>query len=267
MSVTAPDPGGSFADLEVTSLAARPDLVGAMWDAGPDIWPAFMMEDPVANLYYGRLESDFADTCLLILHDGLLVARAYFIPFVADQEASWGDLPDRGWDAIVERGVADHDAGRTPTAASALEIGIVPAWRGRGLSSFVLGAMRAAVASRGLSDLVAPVRPSGKAARPHEPMAEYVGRTTSEGLPADPWLRVHVRAGGGVVRVAPTSMRIEASIDKWEAWTGRAFDRDGPVVVDGALVPVVVDREADRVVYVEPNVWVHHDLRDVVGVG
>ena len=45
---------------------------------------------------------------------------------------------------------------------------------------------------------------------------------------------------------------------------GRTLDGDGPVLVEGALVPVRVDRDADRVTYVEPNVWVHHDLRDLV---
>lgn len=254
------------ADLEVATLAERPDLAEAMWAVGPSIWPAFMMEDPVGNLYYNRVEDDFADTCLLVLHEDALVARAYFIPFVAGS-ADWDDLPDRGWDAVIERGVADRDAGRHPTAASALEIGIVPSWRGRGLSTFVLQAMSAAVADRGLWDLVAPVRPSGKHARPHEPMEEYVARTTAEGLPADPWLRVHVRAGGRIVRVAPTSMRIEATVDQWEQWTGRRLDADGPVVVDGALVPVHVDRDADLVTYVEPNVWVHHDLRDLAAAG
>ncbi len=56
-------------------------------------------------------------------------------------------------------------------------------------------------------------------------------------------------------------MRIEDTVAQWEAWTGTDIVGDGPVVVDGALVPVQVDRALDRCVYVEPNVWVHHDLR------
>ena len=39
-----------------------------------------------------------------------------------------------------------------------------------------------------------------------------------------------------------------------------AFDRDGDVVVPGALVPVHCDTAHDHAVYVEPNVWVRHDL-------
>ena len=36
-------------------------------------------------------------------------------------------------------------------------------------------------------------------------MAEYARRLRDDGLPEDPWLRVHVRAGGEVVEVTPFS--------------------------------------------------------------
>lgn len=253
----------SIDELLVVTLADRPDLAGTMWDLGPQIWPAFMMEDPIGNLYYGRVADDLADTCLLLLDGGEVVARAFFIPFVWDG----GELPDRGWDAVIERGVADHDAGRSPNAASALEIGIPPAHRGRGLSRVVLDAMLRAVRDRGLEDLFAPVRPSGKHLVPHQSMEDYLARTTDEGLPADPWVRVHVRAGGRILKVAPTSMRIGAAIAQWESWTGSSLDGDGSVIVDRALVPLEVDRTTDRAVYVEPNVWIHHDLRALPGPG
>lgn len=247
-------------DLEVTTLADRPDLAGAMWAIGDDIWPTFMQEDPVGNLYYGRVTGDFASTCLLALDGDDLVARAFFIPLAWDG-ADWEELPDDGWDEAIRRGTADRDAGRAPTIASALEIGIVPARRRGGLSGLMLCAMRGAVRALGLHDLVAPVRPSGKHLEPRVPIEEYVARTTDEGLPADPWLRVHARAGGRIVKVAPTSMRIEADLDTWHDWTGVRWTTDGDHVLDQALVPVHVDVGADRATYVEPNVWVHHDLR------
>lgn len=254
------DPSGN--ELEVVRLGDRPDLVDAMWALGPEVWPDFMMEDPVGNLYDSRVTGDFAVTFLLVLDGGEVVARAVFVPFTRDDQA-WDDLPDRGWDAIIERGVADHDAGREPDAASALEIGIAPSHRGRGLSRFVLDAMRREVSHCGLLDLVAPVRPSSKHSHPHQPMDDFVARTTDEGLPHDPWLRTHVRAGGRIVKVAPASMRIEATVAEWESWLGASLEAEGSLVVDDALVPLQIDREADHVVYVEPNVWVHHDLRGV----
>ncbi len=91
-------------------------------------------------------------------------------------------------------------------------------------------------------------------------MGEYVARTRDDGLPEDPWLRVHVRLGARVVRVCPVSMTIPGTLAEWREWTGLPLDRSGPAEVPGALVPVHVSLEHDVAVYVEPNVWVHHRL-------
>lgn len=243
--------------IDVVRLSDRPDLVEGMWAAGDAAWPDFLQADPVGGLFYDRLDGDLADRCLLGLDDGVVVARACFIPFVHEGP----DLPERGWDAVIEAGVADADAGRAPTAASALEVAVVPSHRGRGLSTVLLTALRREVADLGLLDLFAPVRPSGKHLHPREPIADYLDRTR-DGLPADPWLRVHVRAGATVVGVASESMRIEAPLEQWRVWTGLPFDTGTEVLVPGALVPVVVDADRGVATYVEPNVWVHHDLRD-----
>jgi hypothetical protein len=37
-----------------------------------------------------------------------------------------------------------------------------------------------------------------------------------------------------------------------------AFPESGEYVVEGALVPVRIDRASDRGRYVEPNVWMRH---------
>lgn len=244
-------------DLRITTLAQEPELASQMWTIGASIWPRFMTQDPIGDRYYNRVEQDFAHTCVLALNDQEVVARAFFIPF----EWDGGALPDRGWDAVIERGVDGHDAGVAATAASALEIGIVPAWRGRGVSTTMLRAMKAAVGGLGHSDLFAPVRPSGKHCWPHESMADYVARTTPEGLPADPWLRVHVREGGAIVKIAPRSMTITGTLAQWNEWTGTHLDVDGPTVLPDALAPVHVKVADDTATYVEPNVWVHHQMR------
>ena len=93
-----------------------------------------------------------------------------------------------------------------------------------------------------------------------EPMASYAVRTREDGLPLDPWLRVHVRAGGRIDRVAARSMVIPGTVEEWREWTGLPFDATGPVVVPGALAPVMCDAEHGTAVYVEPNVWVRHRI-------
>jgi hypothetical protein len=53
-------------------------------------------------------------------------------------------------------------------------------------------------------------------------------------------------------------MVIPGTPANWREWTGQPFDATGPVRVPQALTPVHCDVEAGHVVYVEPNVWVHH---------
>lgn len=119
--------------------------------------------------------------------------------------------------------------------------------------------MRDAAEARGFAEVVAPVRPSAKHLEPETPMGEYAFRVREQdGLPYDPWLRVHVRAGATVERVAPVSMTISGSLEEWREWTGLPFDAAGDVLVPGALAPVRCEPERDHAVYVEPNVWVRH---------
>ncbi len=242
--------------MTVVTLADRPDLLGAWWGM-PTSWPEFMYHDPVAQRLVGRT-SEIAPHLQLagLGPDGDVVACLRCIPFAWDGDPA--SLPDRGWDAILERGVADAERGREPTAVSLLEATVRPDQQGHGLSAELLMAARRTVAGQGLPDLFGPVRPSGKSAEPRTSIGAYVARRRADGLPADPWLRVHVRLGGRVVRVAPLSMTIAGTPGDWRAWTGLPFDTDGDVEVPGALTPVHVDLASDHVVYVEPNVWVRH---------
>jgi hypothetical protein len=41
-------------------------------------------------------------------------------------------------------------------------------------------------------------------------------------------------------------------------WTGQPFNTGGPVIVEGALSPVLASLSHDVAVYVEPNVWIEH---------
>ncbi|MFF1300177.1 MULTISPECIES: hypothetical protein [unclassified Streptomyces] len=66
--------------------------------------------------------------------------------------------------------------------------------------------------------------------------------------------------GGEILGTAPTSMVIPGPLEQWRRWTGLPFDEDGEVVVEGALVPVHCSVKAGHAIYVEPNVWISHNL-------
>jgi len=244
--------------MSIVTLAERPDLIEAMW-AMPNPWPEFMRNDPVAEIFYGRLPDVFPEYQLLALDEqGAITGRLHSVPF------AWlgtdDDLPERGWDAIVERAFADAELGAPATAVSLLEARVNPAQRGTGMSYELLEGARRNVRRLGFEDLFGPVRPAAKSAEPHTPMAEYAARVRDDGLPADPWLRAHVRVGARIVKVCPLSMIVPGSLAQWRAWTGLDFASSGSLDVPDALVPVHVSVEHDHAVYVEPNVWVHHRL-------
>lgn len=242
----------------IVTLAERPDLVDAMW-AMPNPWPTYMRHDPVAHLFFDRLPEAFGEFQLLALDErGAIVAKIHSVPFAWLGTAE--DLPDRGWDAILERAFIERDRGAVATAVSLLEARVIPTQQGRGLSYDLLEAARDNVRGMGFGDLFAPVRPTAKCQEPRTPMAEYVARVRSDGLPTDPWLRAHVRLGAQMVRVCPLSMIVPGTLAQWREWTGLPLTGSGPLEVPLGLVPVHVSCEHDHAIYVEPNVWLHHRL-------
>ena len=244
--------------IVIVTLAERPDLIPAMWSM-QNPWPAFMLHDPVADVFFLQVAEVFPEHQLLALDgQGSVVGKVNSLPF------AWtgfdDDLPVRGWDAVLERGFGDHARGTEATAVSLLEARVVAEHRGRGLSVQLLNAARENVQRLGFSDLFGPVRPTQKSNEPRTPMADYVARRRPDGLPTDPWLRAHVRLGARIVKVCPLSMTVTGTLVQWREWTGLRFTSSGDVEVSGALSPVHVSVEQDHAVYVEPNVWVHHQL-------
>ncbi len=250
-------------NLSIVPLAKRPDLLEAIWsDELMSNWPAFMLEDPTANLYFapGRFERflEFMLVAFDAAQPERVLARAFSVPFALGEPFNRPALPSGGWDAVVRWADQDALVGREANAVSALEMTLHPALKGQGASRLMLDALKRNTSRLGFETLYAPVRPTHKALEPLTPMADYAFRIREDGLPSDPWLRVHVRAGGEIVKVAPTSMVIAGTLEQWRSWTGLPFDSSGPTPAPGALSPVQVDVEQDYAVYVEANVWVRH---------
>ncbi|MET7359031.1 N-acetyltransferase [Streptomyces sp. NPDC005562] len=255
-------------DLKITTLAERPDLVGPAWRMAED-WPEFILHDPVGWSLIGRIVAELPEYVLVATDedastgagdgDAKVLARAFSVP-LALRERTGGELPDGGWDQVMLWAFSDLRHGKRADTVSAIEITVDETARGKGLSGRMLAAMRDNARARGFSEVVAPVRPNAKHLEPAAPIDEYAYRTREDGLPYDPWLRVHVRAGGVIDKVAHASMTVSGSTAQWREWTGLPFDTEGPVEVPGALVPVHCEPARGYGVYVEPNVWVRHTV-------
>ncbi len=198
-------------------------------------------------------------TVAMIDDDGRCVARGVSVPFCSLIKGR-PEFPDGGWEQVVVWAAEDALDDHEPDTVCALEIAVHPELQGRGLSGQVLEAMVTNAGELGFSRMIAPVRPPQKTSEPRVPMADYLTRVRADGLPADPWLRVHVRAGGTIRSVARCSATIAARLDQWRRWTGLPLTTDGLIDIEGGLVPLLVSTELDVGCYVEPNVWVEHPL-------
>ncbi len=241
----------------IVTLADRPELADSV-RAMPTGLPAFMLNDPMGWIFASLASLFPAYQLALVDDDGTVIGHGHSAPIPWDGTPA--DLPDQGWDDVLGRAVRAHVARRPTPAVAAFQVAVLPARRGQGLSRLLVSAMRENARARQHTDLVAPVRPSGKDAEPATRLEEYAQRVRDDGLPVDPWLRVHARLGATIIKVCPASMAIAGSLEQWREWTGLPFDRDGTLIVSGALAPVHVSLIHNHAVYVEPNVWMHHRL-------
>jgi hypothetical protein len=242
------------------TLRERPELEDEFERLSEEAWPRFMRQRDELGVgrHWPKLFDDFADWQFFVCDSfDRVVAGGHSVPFVWDGTPA--DLPE-SIAAILERAVTARAAERRPTALSALAALVGTQQRGQGLSRVIVQTMRGMATRWRFDALVAPVRPTLKPAYPLASMERYVRWTDEEGLPLDPWMRVHARMDAAVVRVIPRAMVIAGTVKEWEAWTDMRFPDTGSYVVPGALQPVVVDRERDEGRYEDPNVWMRHPL-------
>jgi GNAT superfamily N-acetyltransferase len=207
-------------------------------------WPEIVFHDEISNANWGRLYGERPEFQFALIDGDRVLAEGNSIP-VAGMPAGWRDALRDGFDQPE------------PDRLCAMAILIDPDAHGRGLSRLMLEHMRGLAAVRGW-ELVAPVRPTLKHRYPLTPMEHYMHWRRDDGLLFDPWLRSHERVGAELVGVAHDSLVSEGTVADFEEWCGLAFPESGSYVVEGALVPVEIDRDADRGWYREPNIWMRH---------
>jgi GNAT superfamily N-acetyltransferase len=244
--------------LRLVTLAEQPDIADDLEAQGQSVWPEFLEHDEVADRHWHHLREDFASFQIaLVEEDGTIIASARSAPLSWDGTAL--HLP-HGWDDQLERTVLDLRSGVPANTLGALLIVVDPDRRGEHLGGRMIGAFRACAEVHGFRWLIACVRPTLKERYPLVPIEAYARWTRGDGLPFDPWIRLHLRAGGRIARPEPQSMRIAGTVADWEAWTGMAFPDSGPYVVPGAASVVEIDRGLDVGLHHDPNVWIVHDV-------
>lgn len=237
--------------MHVVRYVDRPDLLSVRHQALSALtFAEYLHHNDVGNRLWPRLYEEFPDLQLALVDDEELVAELHCAPLAWD--GTLADLP-AGWEDGFERSFAAV----RPNTLHALAISVHPDRQGEGLGARMLAEMRAVGQRHGFATLIACVRPTRKADYPLVPIARYAEWRRADGSHFDPWLRLHERAGGRIIAVAPESFTLAASAREWEQWTGLELPEDGAYVVAGMLAPLVIEGGIGR--HAEPNVWVVHD--------
>jgi hypothetical protein len=243
--------------LHVVPYSDRPELRDRSDDVFVDVWPEYNVHGDVMNEYWELLYDDFP-TFQFVLYDEQndeVVAEGHTIPCRWDGSPT--ELPAGIDGLIVEAFALQRDGGR-PNTLSALAVEIPPHNQARRLSTVMLESMKGIAQEHGFANLIAPVRPSWKDRYPLAPIERYIRWTRDDGLPFDPWIRVHHRMGADILKPEPRSLIITGTVTEWEEWTGIALPDTGEYVFPKGLAPVTIDIAADKGTYWEPNVWIRH---------
>lgn len=223
-----------------------------------EVWPEYNTHGDTVGALWRRLFDlpQFQSVCWDD-ESGDVLAEAYVVP-------CWWDGTEHGLgpgiDATMAASFERLDRGEPPNALCALSAEVAPAARSKGMAAKVLRQMMRVASDHGLGALIAPVRPSWKERYPITPIERYVTWRHPDGLPLDPWMRVHERLGATMGPALPRSLRITGTIAEWEGWIGLDLPEAGRYTFPRGLAPLAVDRDRDRAAYWEPNVWYVHDV-------
>jgi len=243
---------------QLFTAAERPDLWERAYEQIVGVWPKYNEQGDVLGQHWSRLDQDFADTQLVLYDEeaDTALAHGHTIP------CRWDGTVEGlgGIDDVMSGAVRLFDEGGEPNTLSALAIEIPPAHQGGGLARTMIGGMRDIAARRGFGSLIAPLRPTWKERYPLTPIERYAAWTREDGLPFDPWIRLHVRLGAELLAPVPRSLHITGTVAEWEEWVELPLPESGTYVFPRGLAPLEVDREADLCEYWEPNVWVRHRI-------
>jgi hypothetical protein len=249
-------PADHVPQVQVRTLAQRPDLVEEMDLLHDDAWDEFLNGAPWDH--WDELFDVLAEYQLILIDPSdQVIGLGHTVPFAWDGTIE--DLPPK-LDDIIARSLDDVTHERPITAFSALAAVVKTTHLGQGLSSLILRNMVWLAGRYGAESLVAPVGPTKKHLYPLTPMERYVRWERADGSPFDPWIRVHWRLGAEQLAVAPTTAICTGTIADWQKWTKLEFPESGEYIVPGALQPVHIDVENDIGCYEDPGIWMRHRI-------
>lgn len=244
--------------MDYTLLKNIPNHLEIQIKVTGDIWPEFMFHDPVSNENWLKLFEWFPQYQISMVSGEDVVGIANSIPYYWDK--LFEELPDEGWDWTILKGTSDYANGISPNVLSGLQVSVNKSFLGKGISPLLTRELLNLAKENGFKYVTIPVRPTLKSKYPLIPMDNYMRWKNPDGLPFDPWLRVHVKCGAKLIKPCNKAMYIPGTVSDWEDWTKMKLPVSGDYIVEGALTPVKIDIDKDLGEYTEPNVWVLYTI-------
>lgn len=244
---------GSGFSVEPFHLRPRPTAeLDALFAGG---WPAFIEADDVAARHLPTVRLTFGDLEIALLQDRVLVAAGWGVPI------SWNGTAEglpAGYSDTLARAITTHQAETRPNTLVVCAAQVRPDAKRTGLAAALLEGLIEIGRAAGLSQVIAPLRPTVKHRYPLTPIEDYASWTRADGSAFDPWLRTHLRMGARLLGTHPASQTFTGTVQQWQEWSGLDLPGDGAYVVPDALAPLHVDRVADLGTCTEPTIWVQH---------
>jgi hypothetical protein len=194
-------------NYNIVNFEERPDLYKLQDEISGKAFPAFLYYSEIAANTWDKMIEYYKKYQLLFLHEGKIICIFNCMPMNLD--FSDEELPENAFEWGMAKGIKDFEDGKEINAALAIQIIIPKEYQGKGISH----------------------------------IDKYTKWKNEKGLPFDPWLRVHVKQNGKIIKPCSKAVIIKGTVEQWETWTVMNFPESGMYVVDGALCPCIKESE------------------------
>ncbi|MDF1696275.1 MAG: hypothetical protein P1U56_10600 [Saprospiraceae bacterium] len=220
-------------------------------------FPDVIFQSEVVQHAWKKILKYFPTFQLYYVESNSVVGFINAIPFFWDKNLK--DLPDEGWDWLVETGIRGYEQNITPNSLGGLQIIVAKNYLGKGYSKLLIKEGKKLANHLGYKNFVIPIRPTLKSNFPKMHMEEYM-ELKKEGKIYDPWIRTHISSGAHIIKICPKAMSIYGSIQVWESLLKTKIQKSGDYIVEGALNPVSIDLNTNSGAYYEDNIWINYNL-------
>lgn len=225
-------------------------------DAVCKAFPQIIGESSYIKRYWSLLEDYYPDWQRFLLDENKeLIGFINTIPFYFDRALT--HLPDRGWDWMLAKGIADREKGLVPNYLGGLQVIVRSEYQKMGYSKVILTHCKQLVQTSDLNNLVIPIRPTKKSLHPEMTMSDYIDLREDDKI-YDPWIRTHINNGAEIIKICEESMLVEGDVAFWERLMDKPIVSSGNYILEGALRPINIDLEKNKGEYREPNIWIKY---------